>query len=189
MSGEIGAATEWRGGGSVEVTVAVAGGSSTVRGPVAAGQRSFRMVADVADAAATSATVRVRLVPAQGGSPVTDTLTVQLPASGQPSSELIQRRGPATANRDSPAVDLRFRRNEQIVIERSESAEGTTMARLLDRSGAPMNIPLSIDRRVDIQSTAWTSVRLVLAPLAAGDYLIELDGPGGKSLTALRVVP
>ena len=43
--------------------------------------------------------------------------------------------------------------------------------------------------RTDAYGSQWLSASLVLAPLAAGDYIIELSGRDGKTLVALAVVP
>lgn len=61
-------------------------------------------------------------------------------------------------------------------------------ARLLDRAGTALNVPVAVSERTDDEGQRWLIGDLVLAPLAAGDYVIELAPEGlEKSLTAIRV--
>jgi hypothetical protein len=64
-------------------------------------------------------------------------------------------------------------------------------ARLLDRNAQPLAVPVTTGERVE-GTQRWITADLALAPLAPGDYAIELRiiGPAGESgvVTALRVV-
>jgi len=66
-------------------------------------------------------------------------------------------------------------------------------ARLLDRSGKVLAIPVSIVVVDEADGSRWLSAHATLAPLAAGDYLIEVTANAGgaqkRTLTAFRVVP
>ena len=63
-------------------------------------------------------------------------------------------------------------------------------ARLLDRTGKPLAVPVTTAVRDEADGSRWQTVQLALAPLAAGDYVIELAGGAGRSvLVAFRVVP
>jgi hypothetical protein len=62
-------------------------------------------------------------------------------------------------------------------------------ARILDRTGKPLPIPLIATVRDDRDGSRWQSTELALAPLAAGDYLIELSSGEKRTLVAFRVVP
>jgi hypothetical protein len=200
--GEFGAVAEWRLGADVDLMLTAPDGRTlaTAREHVAPGSRSFQAALPAGQAApAGDYTVRIRAVPLGGTSdPVTDLLRVTVPASGA-SGAIVSRRGPATANRDVPTADFRFRRNEQIRIDRPGRALEPPAARLLDRSGNAMSIPIAATVRADQDGTRWISASLALAPLAAGDYLIELAEATGmasasgtettKTLVAFRVVP
>jgi VWFA-related protein len=218
--GEFGPEEGWRLGADVDLMLTAADGHTlaTARARVAAGARSFRMaLAPVEPATPGEYTVRVRAVPIGGAvDPVTDLVRVLLPASGS-SGALLSRRGPATANREVPTADLRFRRNEQIRIEIPDTSSATPAARLLDRNGHVTPIPVAATVRTDPDGTRWISAALALAPLAVGDYVVEVatgaataaaggpgvvaggagaaGGPGGAGrevatmLIAFRVVP
>ena len=65
-------------------------------------------------------------------------------------------------------------------------------ARLLDRTGKPLPIPLTGAVSTESDGTRWMSTQVTLAPLAVGDYLVELtpDGDAARRvLAALRLVP
>jgi hypothetical protein len=103
------------------------------------------------------------------------------------------RRGQATGNREIPTADLRFRRNETLRVEFPINADSgsNVAASLRDRQGKALSIPVSATPRDDPDGSRWIGIQLPLAPLAAGDYAIELTGmPGGRSaLAAFRIVP
>jgi hypothetical protein len=64
-------------------------------------------------------------------------------------------------------------------------------ARILDRNGNAMELPVALSERTDATGQRWISADVTLAPLAPGDYIIELSGTAaGKPqvlLTAFRV--
>jgi hypothetical protein len=62
-------------------------------------------------------------------------------------------------------------------------------ARLLDRTGKAMPIPIAASVRDDRDGSRWTTARVSLAPFAPGDYVIELTTGTERSLYAFRVVP
>ena len=112
-------------------------------------------------------------------------------AVGQP---LLFRRGLSTGNRLLPAASFQFSRTERVRLEFPVSAETKPgAARLLDKAGEPLAVPVTIGERTDQQSGQhWLTADITLAPLGAGDYAVELshDGSGGvqhKVITAIRV--
>jgi hypothetical protein len=62
-------------------------------------------------------------------------------------------------------------------------------ARLLDRSGKALAVPVSAAVREDTDGSRWTAAQLTLAPLAVGDYVIELSQGSTRTLAAFRIVP
>jgi hypothetical protein len=78
-------------------------------------------------------------------------------------------------------------------------------ARLLDRTGKALAVPVNVGAREDADGTRWQTAQLALAPLAPADYIIELargsQGPGGaggsggaggeqkRMLIGFRVIP
>lgn len=60
-------------------------------------------------------------------------------------------------------------------------------ARLLDRTGNAIDLPIAVSARTDADGQRWLTADLTLASLAAGDYVIELTAGSQKSLAAIRL--
>ena len=88
-----------------------------------------------------------------------------------------------------PTADLRFRRNEQLRVEIPTSSSDAATARLLDRTGQPLAVPLTAALRDDGDGSRWYTAQVALAPLAPGDYVIEFSDGNKRMLAAFRVVP
>lgn len=114
---------------------------------------------------------------------------VTLPPSPQPSGAVFIRRGPTTGNRDMPTSDLRFRRSDRLRVEVPLPSAGAVTARLLDRTGKPVPVPVAASARDDPDGTRWITGQLALVPLAPGDYVIEMEADGVRVLNAFRMVP
>ncbi len=131
-------------------------------------------------------TVRVRS--RMPGGSETMSMPVVLPAAPQASGAVFIRRGPSTGNKDVPTGDLRFRRSDRVRVE-VPSAADVTSARLLDRTGRPIAaIPVVAASRTDPDGTRWASGEAALAPLAPGDYIIEVVAGGTRTMAAFRIV-
>ena len=192
LVGEIGSSDEWKAGADADVMLTDAAGETLASGraTVAAGTRGFRlMLAPSSPLAPGEYTVRVR---ARGRSTTAavanEVLRVTLPASPAASGAMFIRRGPATGNRDVPTADLRFRRNEQLRVELPSTYEPAGNARLLDRAGKPIAVPVPAAVRSDADGSRWQTAQLSLAPLAAGDYMIEVSEGTTRTLVAFRIV-
>src|SRR5207248_9957505 len=120
-----------------------------------------------------------------------DVVRFALPAAPGSVGALLARRGPSTMNRDVPTADLRFSRTEQIRIDVPTSGSAALTGRLLDRTGKVLPLPVATALRDDPDGSRWMTARVTLAPLAAGDYVVELTNGGGdtnRMLVAFRVV-
>jgi hypothetical protein len=93
-----------------------------------------------------------------------------------------------TGTREVPTADLRFRRNEQVRVEIPTASSDPPTARLLDRNGQPLAVPVTAAVRDDADGSRWHTAQLALAPLAAGDYVIEIAAGSRRTLAAFRVV-
>ena len=62
-------------------------------------------------------------------------------------------------------------------------------AQLLNRVGQAMPIPVAAAIRDDADGSRWRTAQLALAPLAAGDYVLEQSAGAEKTLTAFRILP
>ncbi|MBE3135464.1 MAG: VWA domain-containing protein [Acidobacteria bacterium] len=196
------AAEGWGDGGEGTITVTNAS-RQTVGSATAGFSRAVRasrvLLPDGAALGPGTYDVRVSTKSAEGRAAPTETFRVTVPAVpagpdvlllGQPA---LSRRGPFTGTAFLPAGDLRFRRQEWIRIEvaRTGALEEVT-ARILGRSGRALDIPVKVGQRQD-GATSWISAEVALAPLAPGDYLIEIEARGitrtERVLAAFRIVP
>jgi VWFA-related protein len=121
--------------------------------------------------------------------PSREVLRLAIPESPGAAGTLFVRRGPSTANKEVPTADLRFRRNESIRVEIPTTAGAAGAARLLDRTGKPLAVPVAAAVRDDADGSRWLTAQLALAPLAQGDYVIELTIGERRMLSAFRIVP
>lgn len=189
---------EWREGGTVALTLTGPDGLRLLsrEASIAAGERSLRLeVPDVA-LAPGDLTARVRVAPAGGGLPfqevVRATVPETWPLAGAPR---LSRRSPVTGGRFVPTADLRFRRSDRLQVEVPLlSGAVPSGARLLDAKGTPIPVPLSPTLAApDPAGVAWAIVETALAPLAAGDYVVEItvrrNEATDTALVAFRVVP
>jgi hypothetical protein len=62
---------------------------------------------------------------------------------------------------------------------------------MLDRAGQPLPVPVALTTRTDPGGTHWVTADVTLAPLGAGDYVVETSFTTGsgeeKVVTAIRV--
>ena len=173
----------------VDVTVVSASGATIGRATGRGSGRSVLVPVISSDAAAPGEyVVRVRSDGTGSG-----TVRINLPAAPDAAAALFMRRGPTTGNKDVATADLRFRRNERIRVEIPTADTGSPTARLLDRTGKALAIPLTATVRDDADGARWQTTELALAPLAPGDYVIEMtvgqSGTEHRTLAAFRIVP
>jgi VWFA-related protein len=119
-----------------------------------------------------------------------DSLTVPLHATPTATGAILFRRGPSTGGRDVVTADVRFRRTERIRIEVPRPSGEAGAARLLDRNGKPLALEVAASIRTDPDGSRWKTAEVSLAPLAPGDYVIELSGDldAPRSLFGFRLV-
>jgi hypothetical protein len=93
-----------------------------------------------------------------------------------------------------PTADPRFRRTERLRVEvpvASDTVTGT--GRLLTREGQPLQVVVTVTTRSDDKSNQVVVGEAVLAPLAAGEYVLELsltkDGKTEVVGYGFRLVP
>jgi VWFA-related protein len=185
----------WSAGATAELVVVAADGTevttSTVPMPSGAGSFAVRLPENGGLAAGEYA-LRVRVRPdANPTLPVTDTTRLAVPASPAPVGEsVLWRRGPSTGLTHMATADPRFQRSERIRLEMPTTAAGTATARMLDRAGNPLRVPVQTSDRPDPSGAfRWLVADATLAPLAAGDYAIEVTLGTVKQVTAFKVVP
>ena len=121
--------------------------------------------------------------------PSRETARLTIPAAPDAVGALFIRRGVSTGNKDVPTADLRFRRNEQVRVEIPTASSEAATARLLDRTGKALAVPVTAALRDDADGSRWVTAQLALAPLAPADYAVELTVGEKKMISAFRVVP
>jgi VWFA-related protein len=118
------------------------------------------------------------------------TLTSRAPDLDSPA---ILRRGPMTGNQLKPAPSRRFSRTDRLRLEAVATQDVTAWnGALLDRTGKRLAVPVSTGVRTDASTgQKWLTADLVLAPLGAGDYIVELtftqSGAKQRVLSPFRV--
>ena len=185
----------WSAGATADVTVVAASGmevtSASIEIPATDGAFSIRIPAEGGIAPGEYA-VRVRVRPnANAGLPVADTARLVIAEKPSPLGEPVMwRRGPSTGPRYAMTADPRFTRNERVRFEMATTTAGTATGRMLDRLGRPMQIPVQITERPDPSgSFRWVIADATLAPLAPGDYAIDVALADGKQTAGFRLVP
>jgi VWFA-related protein len=193
----------WAQGGQASITVTTPLGDTvaTEHAAVSPAARAFvvRLPGLPDDAGAVEYLVRVRLQGRPGSlADATEQAHVVVPeaASGTPSplgDPLVFRRGPYTGPAFQPTADNRFRKAERIRVDVPLlSPPDSVAARALDRKGQPLSLPVPAVQREDA-GMRFASAEVVLAPLAPGDYVIEISARFGareaKVITAIRIVP
>ena len=135
--------------------------------------------------------VRVRLTStADSALTLSDTARVVLKPDLTLGEAVLWRRGPSTGLQHRRTADPRFQRSDRLRFEYATAQSGAAKARLLDRNGNPLNVPVQVGEREDPSgSFRWIVVDASLAPFAPGDYAIELTQGVAKQVTAFRIVP
>ncbi len=181
---------EWASGGTATATLTLPDGQrlADVTLKLEPGSRALEAMLDAEVPASSEVMVRLRLSPAGGGLPLSDTLRIT--PSG-PIARLF-RRGPTTGRQFVAAGDQRFRRTEYARVALPiADASSPIEAALIDRTGATLRIPVA-SRVETIDGTAWALGEVSLAPLSPGDYVLRVTAGQGAgattSLTAIRIV-
>lgn len=185
----------WSAGATADVTVVSATGmdvtSASIDIPATDAAFSIRVPAEGGIAPGEYA-VRVRVRPNAGaGLPVADTARLIIAATPSPLGEPVMwRRGPSTGPRYAMTADPRFTRLERVRFEMATTTAGPATGRMLDRLGRAMQIPVQITEKPDASgSFRWIVAEAVLAPLAPGDYAIEVTLADGKQTAGFKIVP
>ena len=185
----------WTAGAVADITVVGVDGQEVLARSVdvAASALSFTMRApETGGLAPGEYAIRVRLRPNnQDGLPVADTARVvvpkTLPALGD---SMLWRRGMSTGPQYVITADPRFQHSDRIRVEIPTRAAGTPAARMLDRFGKPNQVPITVTERQDPGNEfRWIVADAVLAPLAPGDYAIEVRLGDARQVTAFQLVP
>ncbi len=192
---------EWRDGGDAVITVTGADGNvvASGRGRVSPASRAFVWSSAGQRLEAGDYLVRVTARAASGTEGAAgEQMRVSLPgattgAARAPSTPRVFRRGPFTGAAYVQTADSKFRRVERLRVSVSFGTEPAGIsARLLDRRGQALGVPVSIEMR-DQDGQRVGVADATLASLAPGDYVVELTlGDGATRHTIMlgfRIVP
>lgn len=190
VAGEIqGAPEEFATGASATIEVTSGGNTAQSTASLKLGERAFLVKVPVQAGSTNAVDVRVRLNPASGGTPASDT------AKLDPNPSLIQpllfRRGQSTGNRLQPAAGFTFSRTDRLHLELPIVTAAPGAARLLDRNAQALQIPVQVGEKTDPDGQRWLTADTTLSALGAGDYVLEVtfssDGTEHRVLTGIRV--
>jgi VWFA-related protein len=198
---------EWLSGGTLRLTLepdrAVgapgarpAAPSQTMTVAIEPGQRSIVINDADQPLAAGRYAVRAELTARNSRLPMQVTTFATVPGEGDVGTgALASRRGPSTGLAYLATADPRFRRTERLRVEVPIAGDGFTgSGRLLTREGQATPLVVTFSTRTDAATKQQFAVGDVsLAPLAAGEYVIELtltkDGKSEAVTYGFRVVP
>lgn len=182
---------EWSAGGSAEVAVRGDDGRTVLTQTVPIGtDGGFSVQAPETGTTLAPGDYVIR-VRARGGAGATldDTARASVPAQAAALGEpVVWRRRPATGPAFLKTADPRASRTDRVRFELAATTAGEASATLLDRTGKPIGIPLQVAVRDD-GGVRWVTVETALAPLAPGDYAVEVKVGEATRTTAFRVVP
>ena len=196
---------EWISGGTLRLTfepertpgTSQAGTPQTITLAVEPGQRSITVDGTERPLAAGRYAVRAELTPRSGrvALQVTTFATVPPESAEVGTGALAARRGPSTGLAYIATADPRFRRTERLRVETPLAGEGFSgTGRVLTREGSAMPLVVTYSTRTDEASKRQFGVAdVTLAPLAAGEYVLELSltKSGKTELVAygFRIIP
>ena len=135
--------------------------------------------------------VRVRIHPPRDGPMVIhESPRIDLaPANTGLGVPVLWRRGPTARDAYQRTADPRFRRQERLRLEYPTDLGGAAAARVLDKLGQPLAIPLEMTERAGDGDMKWLVADLSLLNLAPGEYAVEVTQQEKTQLTAFRLVP
>ena len=187
------AAAPWSSGADVQVTATLPDGATL---PVVTGRidPSTRGVLITIPVSRTTASARVVVKGSAGGESVEETADIGRAPGGLIGDAVMYRGRPAATSPLRPVADLQYRRTERVHVEweiNGEAPLDQRSARLLGRNGQPLAVPVTVTER-DTDGRRVVAADLNLAPLSAGEYVIELTvGRGAATeqrLVAFRVL-
>ena len=195
---------EWLSGGTLKVTFEPersqgsmqAGASQTVMLAIEPGQRSIPIDGTGQRLAAGRYSVRAELTARGSRLPLQVTTFATVPADTVQvgTAGLAFRRGPSTGLSYVATADPRFRRTERLRIEVPVATDGFSgTGRLLTREGQALQVVVNVTTRADAKAQHLVVAEAALAPLAAGEYVLELsltkDGKTDVVSYGFRLIP
>ncbi len=187
---------QWQAGASLRITIETDRGGSpiVIEDTLSAGQRSLIIEGPDQPLAPGRYIIRAEALPANGSGSIRASGGATIAASGAAisSAPIALRRGPTTGLAYLPTADPRFRRTERLRLEVPILAEGQVggTGRVLTREGQPLAIAVGVSVRTDERSgQRYLQADATLAPLAQGDYVLEVAVGSESAVYGFRIVP
>jgi len=183
----------WTNGGTVKVEVtSKAEGAKPVTTDAKLEPGSRGLLIKIPVTAAGSSAWRVRTRVDGGGESLDDEIEIPAAGSAIVGEPTVFRANPGPRAPLRPVADFKFFRTERMHVEWTlAKALDDRTARLLNRRGEPLAVPVALTERADGERLVLAA-DLTLAPLADGDYVIEVTTSSGgaklQKLLAFRVV-
>ncbi len=140
--------------------------------------------------------LRLEAVGEGGTTPLVLTTLVDVPAEDALLGSALRaaRRGPSTGRTFESTADARFRRTERLRLDVARLAVADVQARVLNRTGQVLALPVTVTDTPAVDGQPARAVaELALAPLAAGEYVVELTATAAARTEsrsyAFRLVP
>ena len=152
LGGVADAGPQWNEGFDATATLTTPADVTVATGRLTAprGARTFRIALTPSQPlAAGEYVLRVGARAGPSTIPSREVLRFAIPEAPGSAGALFVRRGPTTGNKEVPTADLRFRRSESVRVEIPTSADAAGTARLLDRTGKPLAVPVAAAIRDD----------------------------------------
>jgi hypothetical protein len=183
----------WGRGGNVSLTMTPktdAAAAMQAKGTIAENTRSTVIKVPLAGASPSGWRLRVRITGVPGQ--IEDELDVMPAPAALVGEPVVYRAGASPRAPLQPMADLQFRRTERVHVEwPAQRTMDNRSARLLNRRGEALPIEVPVTEKPDGPGFV-IAVDVALAPLAQGDYVIELTAAAGgekiQKLLAFRVV-
>jgi hypothetical protein len=178
---------------TITVTPKEAGAPASVEGRIPASARSVVVTMPIANPTGTAWRVSLRVPGASANDePIEEEMDVAATPGGGADDLRVFRALASPRAVPQRTADPVLRRTERVHIEWLVDATGDSRAaRLLNRQGEPLPVPVAVSEHLEGDRTVLTA-DLQLAPLAPGDYVVELSVTRGEKTAqqwlALRVV-
>jgi VWFA-related protein len=187
---------EWQMGGTLQITIESdrGGAPAVISAALPAGQRSVVVEGPNAELPPGRYYVRVEGRAERGSATIRAATDATVGASGAAigSALVVYRRGPTTGLAFQPTADPRFRRTERIRAEVPILTDGavTGAGRVLTREGQPLPLQVTMSERADERNAARYLIgEVALAPLAQGDFILEIKAGTQAVSYGFRIVP
>jgi hypothetical protein len=174
----------WPDGADVSAVVTTTAGSTTVTGRIDAGMRGV-----VLRLPAPAAPGRARIAVKGSGGMLNDSIEIPAGRSSLVGDPIVFRAMASPRAPLQPVADMRFLRSERVRVEWTTTGPlDRRDVRLLDRTGQPLaSVIVTVTER-ESSGRSILDADLALAPLATGDYIIELVAASGSAPVERRLL-